>query len=141
MIVPAPVDVAAAVLIRADGQTLLAQRPRDKVYAGYWEFPGGKVESGEPVADALRREIREELGVEPLLERLDARLHTGLKLIQVRERGLRRDALGNLAERVIALARPCGAKVLVNADIALAHMIGADGVHLTSEQLHAAADR
>jgi 8-oxo-dGTP diphosphatase len=61
---PVPVDVAAAVLIRADGATLLAQRPDGKAYAGYWEFPGGKIEAGEPVAEALRREIREELGVE-----------------------------------------------------------------------------
>lgn len=59
-----PVEVAVAVLLRRDGAVLLARRPRGKVYAGYWEFPGGKVEAGEPVADALRREIREELGVE-----------------------------------------------------------------------------
>ena len=60
----APVDVAVAVLIRSDGKALLAQRPVSKVYPGYWEFPGGKVEPGEPVRDALRREIREELGIE-----------------------------------------------------------------------------
>ena len=60
----APVDVAVAVLIRSDGAALLARRPESKVYAGYWEFPGGKVEPGEPVPDALAREIREELGVE-----------------------------------------------------------------------------
>jgi 8-oxo-dGTP diphosphatase len=59
----APVDVAVAVLIRPDGRALLARRPAGKVYAGYWEFPGGKVEPGEPVEDALAREIREELGV------------------------------------------------------------------------------
>ena len=52
-----PVDVAVAVLIRSDGAALLAQRPRDKVYSGYWEFSGGKIEPGEPVAEALRREI------------------------------------------------------------------------------------
>src|SRR6266446_3145108 len=60
----APVDVAVAVLIRSDGKALLAQRPASKVYSGYWEFPGGKIEHGEPVAEALRREIREELGIE-----------------------------------------------------------------------------
>jgi len=60
----APVDVAVAVLIRSDGAVLLAQRPKSKIYPGFWEFPGGKVEPGEPVADALMREIREELGVE-----------------------------------------------------------------------------
>ena len=44
------VEVAAAVMLRADGQEfLLAQRPEGKVYAGYWEFPGGKVEPGESV--------------------------------------------------------------------------------------------
>src|SRR5207302_1388475 len=60
----APVDVAVAVLIRPDGAALLAQRPARKVYSGYWEFPGGKIEPGEPVAEALRREVREELGIE-----------------------------------------------------------------------------
>jgi 8-oxo-dGTP diphosphatase len=60
----APVDVAVAVLIRSDGAALLARRPESKVYSGYWEFPGGKVEPGEPIRDALVREIREELGVE-----------------------------------------------------------------------------
>jgi len=59
-----PVEVAVAVLIRPDGQVLLARRPADKVYAGYWEFPGGKVEPGESARDALGREIREELAVE-----------------------------------------------------------------------------
>ena len=58
------VDVAAAVIERPDGSFLLAQRPPGKVYAGYWEFPGGKVEPGEPVADALDRELREELGID-----------------------------------------------------------------------------
>ncbi len=57
------VDVAVGVLCRADGRVLLAQRPAKKVYSGYWEFPGGKVEPGEAVAVALAREIREELGV------------------------------------------------------------------------------
>ena len=57
------VDVAAAVIERDDGSFLLAQRPPGKVYAGYWEFPGGKVEAGEPVAQALKRELHEELGI------------------------------------------------------------------------------
>src|SRR5438094_8690691 len=60
----APVDVAVAVLIRSDGAALLAQRPQTKVYSGYWEFPGGKIEPGEPVPEALKREVREELGIE-----------------------------------------------------------------------------
>lgn len=219
----APVDVAVAVLIRADGATLLAQRPGSKVYSGYWEFPGGKIEPGEPVAEALRREIREELGVEieraypwitraftyphasvrlhfhrvvawrgepralehralawqlpeaitvapllpangavlrslllpaeyaitcagemgiePFLERLEARLRAGLKLVQVREKTLDRDVLKEFARHAVALARAHGAKILVNADVTLAREIGADGVHLTAEQLRAASGR
>jgi len=51
-------------MLRADGQEfLLAQRPEGKVYAGYWEFPGGKVEPGETVRAALIRELQEELGI------------------------------------------------------------------------------
>jgi len=219
----APVDVAVAVLIRSDGAALLAQRPASKVYSGYWEFPGGKIEPGEPVAEALKREIREELGVEierafpwitrvftyphakvrlhfhrvyawrgepralehqalawqrpeaisvdpllpangpalrslmlpaeyaitragelgiePFLSRLEARLRGGLKLIQVREKNLARQATEEFARRVVVLARDHGAKVLVNSDVALAREIGADGVHLTAEQLRAAAAR
>ncbi len=58
------VEVAGGVMLRADGQEfLLAQRPEGKVYAGYWEFPGGKVEAGESVRDALIRELQEELGI------------------------------------------------------------------------------
>ena len=218
-----PVEVAAAVLIRADGATLLAQRPVGKAYPGYWEFPGGKIEPGESVGEALRREIREELGfeieraypwitrvftyphakvrlhfyrvyawrgepralehtaiawerpeaitvapllpangpvlrglllpeeyaitragelgVEPFLSRLEARLRGGLKLVQVREKALGREAVVAFARRVITLAHAYGAKVLVNADVALAREIGADGVHLTAEQLGRASGR
>jgi 8-oxo-dGTP diphosphatase len=218
---PAPLDVAVAVLIRSDGAALLARRPGSKVYSGYWEFPGGKVEAGEPVADALRREIREELGIEigraypwitrvfvyphatvrlhfhriytwsgepcaleheaiawqrpeamdltPMLpangpvlralslpdeyaitragelgedvffRRLEARLRSGLKLVQVREKQLARGALRAFAQRVLLLARARGAKVLVNSDVELAREIGADGVHLTAAQLDMAA--
>jgi len=219
----APVDVAVAVLIRDDGATLLAQRPGSKVYSGYWEFPGGKIEPGEPIAEALRREIREELGVEieraypwitrvftyphatvrlhfqrvyawrgepralehralawqppeaitvaPLLPangpvlrglllpaeyaitragelgveaflfRLEARLRGGLKLVQVREKTLDPKARKEFARRVVALSHAHGAKVLLNADVALAREIDADGVHLMAEQLRAASDR
>lgn len=56
-------DVAVGVLIAPDGQFLLTTRPPGKVYAGYWEFPGGKLEAGETVAQALRRELQEEIGV------------------------------------------------------------------------------
>jgi 8-oxo-dGTP diphosphatase len=58
------VEVAAAVMVNDRGEFLLAQRPQGKVYAGYWEFPGGKVERGESAAAALKRELHEELGVE-----------------------------------------------------------------------------
>ena len=58
-----PVDVAVGVLIHRDGRFLLTSRPAGKVYAGYWEFPGGKLEPGETVAQALRRELHEELGI------------------------------------------------------------------------------
>ena len=57
------VEVAAAVIERADGSFLLAKRPAGKVYAGYWEFPGGKIEAGEPPQRALARELHEELGI------------------------------------------------------------------------------
>lgn len=59
-----PVDVAAGVLIDRDGRFLLATRPPGKPYASYWEFPGGKVELGESIANALARELHEELGVD-----------------------------------------------------------------------------
>jgi 8-oxo-dGTP diphosphatase len=216
---PVPVDVAVAVLLRADGATLLAQRPRGRVYAGYWEFPGGKVEEGEPVAEALKREIREELGVEiensfpwmtrvftypharvrlhfcrvyswlgepralehadlawqhpdaitvnpllpangpivrglqlpaeygitrggelgvePFLALLEARLHTGLRQVQIREKTLEESSLEEFSRRVVALSHSHGARVLVNSDVALARRVGADGVHLTAAQLRA----
>ena len=57
------VDVAVGVLIRPDGDFLLTSRPPGKVYEGYWEFPGGKLEQGESVEAALRRELQEEIGV------------------------------------------------------------------------------
>jgi phosphoribosyl-AMP cyclohydrolase len=59
-----PVDVAVGVLVAGDGRVLLASRPAGKPYAGYWEFPGGKLEPGETVEAALERELREELGIE-----------------------------------------------------------------------------
>ena len=59
----AVVDVAVGVLIRPDGDFLLTSRPVGKVYEGYWEFPGGKLEAGETVEQALQRELHEELGI------------------------------------------------------------------------------
>ena len=55
--------VAACALIDVDGRILLAQRPAGKPMAGLWEFPGGKVESGERPEDSLIRELKEELGI------------------------------------------------------------------------------
>ena len=57
------VDVAVGVLLRPDGQFLLGSRPAGKPYAGYWEFPGGKLEQGETALQALVRELQEEMGI------------------------------------------------------------------------------
>jgi 8-oxo-dGTP diphosphatase len=56
-------EVAVGVLIDGTGQFLLTSRPAGKVYAGYWEFPGGKLEADETVEQALERELHEELGI------------------------------------------------------------------------------
>lgn len=63
-----PVEVAVGVLVERDAQGvetrfLMTSRPAGKVYEGYWEFPGGKLEAGETVEAALRRELHEELGI------------------------------------------------------------------------------
>lgn len=63
-----PVEVAVGVLVERDAQGretrfLMTSRPDGKVYEGYWEFPGGKLEAGETVEAALRRELQEELGI------------------------------------------------------------------------------
>lgn len=68
---PAPMadamHVMAGVMLDAQGRVLLAQRPPGKHLAGLWEFPGGKLETGESPADGLVRELREELGVEAVV--------------------------------------------------------------------------
>lgn len=60
------VPVAVGVLLRPDGAFLLASRPEGKPWAGYWEFPGGKIEAGETLTQALERELHEELGLHGL---------------------------------------------------------------------------
>jgi 8-oxo-dGTP diphosphatase len=213
------VDAAVAVLLRDDGKVLLGQRPEGKSWAGWWEFPGGKIEDGETAIEALQRELQEELGtsaieaypwltrrfdypersvklhffmvrrwtaephgkeaqqlswqapesltVGPMLpanapilgaltlppiyaitnlaeteehiffEQLRKALDAGSKLIQVREKHLTTHQLEAFAKRVIAMSRPYGARVLINADIELARKLSADGVHLTANQLMA----
>jgi 8-oxo-dGTP diphosphatase len=210
--------VSAAVLMRGAHEFLLARRPQGKVYAGWWEFPGGKVEAGESFHDALVRELHEELGititqatpwlsrefvyphatvrirffrvtawegeihphehdaiawqrndappgVEPILPangpilkglslpttcaltnaeengvdaelaRLETALAGGLRFVQVRDKRLAPAERAGFARRVVALARPCGAMVVINDDLALARDVGADGLHLPAEAL------
>jgi len=252
-------EVAAAVLLREDGSFLLAQRPPDKIWAGYWEFPGGKIEPCETPHHALVRELREELGIEvetaypwvtriftyphatvrlnffrvtkwngelhphegqqfawqrlpdvypiqktsvssfprkressdlikldsrfrgndiafwitvspilpanaPILRalelpplyaisnvdelgvgefmrRLEAALHNGLRLVQMREKNLPHTEMRALSLRVLELAHAHGAQVLINGGVELAREIGADGVHLSSVQLAACSTR
>ncbi|MEO8331342.1 MAG: Nudix family hydrolase [Gallionella sp.] len=222
------VEVAAAVLQRPDGSFLLAQRPEGKIWAGYWEFPGGKIEPGETPYHALVRELREELGItvataypwltrvytyphatvrlnffrvtawsgelhphegqefewqppltlalsrkgergqvsvspllpanapilralslptlyaisnvqelgeEEFMRRLEAALNNGLRLVQLREKDMPRNALRKLALKMLPLLRRHDARLLINADIELAIEIGADGVQLTAAQL------
>lgn len=67
------VHVAVGVVYDRDGQILISKRHTDSHQGGLWEFPGGKLEEAETVADALRRELLEELGIHigsirPLLE-------------------------------------------------------------------------
>ena len=77
--------VSVAVLQRPDGTFLMAQRPQGKAYAGYWEFPGGKVDAGETPHHALVRELHEELGIEvktayPWLTRVFTYPHATVRL-------------------------------------------------------------
>lgn len=217
------VRVAAAVILRRDGQVLLAQRPAGRAFAGYWEFPGGKLEPGETPRHALDRELVEELGlrvrraapwlvqryryphahvelhffrvfdwegdpvghegqafawqrpgsfdVAPLLPantrvlqalvlpavygitmagdlgeaafllRARAALEGGLALVQLREKDWPEARQRALAGALVALARPRGAKVLLNGNAPQASEWGCDGVHWTSAALAAAVAR
>jgi 8-oxo-dGTP diphosphatase len=62
------VEVAVGILLREMRYALMGKRPDGKPYAGYWEFPGGKLEPKESVVEALRRELQEELGIEISIE-------------------------------------------------------------------------
>lgn len=214
-------EVVAGVLVAPDGHFLMTSRPPGKVYAGYWEFPGGKVEPGETAREALDRELEEELGIRPTradawlvrrfsyaharvrirffrvtrwdgtlqaregqqiawqvpgaiaaqpmlpanspvlralslpallgltagglvgeaaaLQALDRALHAGLRLVQVREKDFSPARLRQFVVQVLALARPHGARVMVNGDPDLALACGADGVHLDARRLRALA--
>jgi 8-oxo-dGTP diphosphatase len=57
------IQVAVGVLLAEQGKFLLTTRPEGKAYAGHWEFPGGKIEAGETIEQALVRELHEELGI------------------------------------------------------------------------------
>jgi 8-oxo-dGTP diphosphatase len=220
---PRVVDVAAAVIVRRDGRFLLARRPPGKVYANYWEFPGGKAEPGEPLAAALARELHEELGIEPArvypwiveeyvyphahvrlhffrvldwrgephprerqqlawaalgdlgvapllpangpvlralalpsvlaitnaselgigaaLERVERALARGVRLVMVREKQMAPAQLPAFAAEVVAHCRRLGAQVVINSDAQVAQASGADGLHLPSALLMAAAAR
>lgn len=61
---PPEIQVAVGVIQQADGRVLLAERPAGKAMAGYWEFPGGKLEPGEAPHEALARELHEELSID-----------------------------------------------------------------------------
>ncbi|GHD77731.1 hypothetical protein GCM10011419_18880 [Vogesella fluminis] len=79
------ISVVAGALMRADGSFMLGSRPAGKPYAGYWEFPGGKVEPGETPLAALVREFREEMGIEvshatPWLTRIHHYEHASVHL-------------------------------------------------------------
>ncbi len=79
------VEVAAAVIIRPDDHFLLTSRPEGRPYAGYWEFPGGKIEAGESALQALDRELQEELGIQikqayPWITRVFTYAHATVRL-------------------------------------------------------------
>ena len=64
---PIPHHTVSAAVLRRDGRVLICRRPEDKLLGGLWEFPGGKQEGGEALADCLRRELREELGIKAVV--------------------------------------------------------------------------
>ncbi|SFE42910.1 Nudix family hydrolase [Nitrosomonas sp. Nm166] len=79
------IEVVAAVIMRPNGQFLLTRRPKGKIYSGYWEFPGGKVENNESLLQALERELWEELGIQirhpyPWITRVFSYSHATVRL-------------------------------------------------------------
>jgi len=216
------IHVAVGVLNDASGRILIAKRSATAHQGDLWEFPGGKLEPGESVQQALARELHEELDIrcdgfapvikiqhdygdqrvlldvhrvlnftgraigkegQPLrwvpaselnqyqfpaanypivnalqlphrllitghfnspaecLNKLEAALAQGIKLIQLRAPKLQQHAFADVAQQVIARCRSAGAKVIVNADAPTAIALAADGVHLTGQRLAALAQR
>jgi 8-oxo-dGTP diphosphatase len=82
---PPLIHVVAGILRDADGRVLLARRPKGKQHAGFWEFPGGKVETGESAEMALVRELREELGIHAIVGRRRIAVPSGRILLDVFE--------------------------------------------------------
>ncbi len=125
------VDVAVGVILRPDGHLLLGQRPEGKPYAGWWELPGGKLEPGETVLQALARELQEELGIavtesSPWITHVHAYKHATVRLYfcrvtawQGEPRGLESQALQ------WARVRPATAREMADARQALAERIAA----------------
>ncbi|WP_156517816.1 NUDIX domain-containing protein, partial [Achromobacter ruhlandii] len=79
------IDVAAGLILRPDGMLLLGQRPEGKPWSGWWELPGGKLEPGETVLQALARELQEEIGIRvtqsrPWVTYVHAYPHTTVRL-------------------------------------------------------------
>ena len=109
-------EVAVGVILNQEGSFLLAKRPKGKPYEDYWEFPGGKLEQGESVHQALHRELQEELGIEikgseawQIIEHDYPHAYVRLNLCIVREwvgeaRGLEGQELHWQSKNAIALA-------------------------------------
>ena len=216
------IHVAAAAICNKQNQVLIAKRPLDKHQGGLWEFPGGKVEAGEDVLAALKRELHEEIGVDveqarPLirvrhrypdkavlldvwrvdnfsgephgregqaiewcaidalserefpaanqpiisalqlpdcylitpspesqgefLANLDIVLQQGVRLLQLRAKGMAADEYKALARRVVRRCHAHGAKLLLNGEPEWVAEVGADGVQLSSGKLNSLSQR
>jgi 8-oxo-dGTP diphosphatase len=150
-----PVEVVAAVIERPDGHFLLAQRPRGKVYAGYWEFPGGKVEPGEALCAALARELHEELGIEveiahPWIVRMYTYPHAKVRLNFFRVRAWHGEPHGKERQRLawqhaaavdVAPVLPANAPVLRALQLPFEYAITHAGEMGEAQQLRALEER